>query len=371
MSAGPLHVLVVDDSAVLREAMAVVLGEAGGFTVATAADPLIARRRIEVHRPDAIVLDLEMPREDGLSFLKELMASDPIPVVICSSHSTHGSRVALEALHEGAVDVVAKPRLGVREFVQESAIVLADAIRAAARARLSARRGVAPVAARRAPAAATPAARTPSHAVVAIAASTGGPPALQQVLGALPPNAPGVLVVQHMPAGFTAAFARHLDAGCAIEAKEAADGDVVLDGRALIAAGDRHLILHREVGRLVVEVSGGPLVSRHRPSADVLFRSMAEVVGPDGLGVIMTGMGDDGAEGLSAMKRAGASTVAQDEESSVVFGMPREAIARGAVSDVVPLGGLAGHILLWAGRRAGVTRQAPEHRLIERGTEEQ
>lgn len=346
MTRRPLHVLVVDDSAVVREAMSMVLGSVGGIMVATAADPIIARRRIAVARPDVIVLDLEMPRVDGLTFLQELMESNPIPVVICSSHSTHGSQVALEALRLGAVDVVAKPRLGVREFVQESSILLSDAVRGAAKARPQPRLRTI-----RAPArAASPAASVdgrPSDRLIAIAASTGGPQALQQVLGELPGAGPGVLVVQHMPEGFTAAFARRLHDHCAMAVKEAEDGDVVIDGRALIAAGDRHLAVRRERDRFVVEVQSGPLVSRHRPSADVLFRSVAEAAGAQALGVIMTGMGDDGADGLEAMKTAGAWTLAQDEESCVVYGMPREAVIRGAVEETVPLAALSERIATW------------------------
>lgn len=340
-----LKVLVVDDSAVVREAMAGVLAGAGGLVVTTAADPLVARRRIALQRPDVILLDLEMPREDGLSFLRELMATDPIPVVICSAHSTEGSPAAFQALQEGAVDVVAKPRLGVREFVQESATLIADAVRAAARARVS-RRAVPQL--RPSAPAATPLRRTgtarPSRSMIAMAASTGGPQALHDVLQALPSDLPGIVVVQHMPAGFTTAFARHLDERSRIAVREARDGDVVCDGEALVAPGGRHLEVALDAGRYVVRITDGPLVSRHRPSADVLFQSVARSAGRDAIGVILTGMGDDGAEGLAAMRRAGAVTFAQDEPSSVVFGMPREAIARGAVQEIAPLSALAGLI---------------------------
>jgi two-component system chemotaxis response regulator CheB len=362
MTAQRLHVLVVDDSAVVREAMTAVLTTAADITVATAADPIIARHRIAAARPDVILLDLAMPREDGLSFLRSLMASDPIPVVICSSHSTAGSQVALEALREGAVDVVAKPRLGVREFVQESAILIVDAVRAAARARRPAPASPRPV---RAPSRTAPRgpamAGRPSRRVIAIAASTGGPHALLQVLGGLPTDVPGIVVVQHMPAGFTTAFAAHLDRECAIEVKEAAHGDLVLDGRALIAPGDRHVTLGRTNGHLRVEIGDGSLVSRHRPSADVLFRSVAHTMGPGAIGVIMTGMGDDGADGLRGMFDAGATTIAQDEASCVVFGMPREAVARGAVCEVAGLGDIATLIIRWARTpaRSEITREHP------------
>jgi two-component system chemotaxis response regulator CheB len=304
-----------------------------------------------------------MPQEDGLTFLRDLMGSNPLPVVICSSHSTRGSRVALEALRQGAVDVVAKPQMGVRDFVQESSIQLIDAIRAATRARVRGGRALR----REAPAArlVQRPVRLPDDAsaagaagIVAIAASTGGPPALHDVLGGLTPDVPGVVVVQHMPAGFTAAFADHLNQTCQIEVKEAATGDLVRPGRALIAPGDHHLEVHRETAGWTVEVSRGPLVSRHRPSADVLFRSVAKAVGPEALGVIMTGMGDDGADGLLAMRTAGAATLAQDEASCVVFGMPREAVARGAVTELVPLAGLSERILEW-------TKTARSERIVE------
>jgi two-component system, chemotaxis family, protein-glutamate methylesterase/glutaminase len=365
MTDTPLHVLVVDDSAVMRESMTALLASTGGFSVATANDPIVARRKIAAQRPDVIVLDLAMPQEDGLTFLRDLMGSNPLPVVICSSLSTRGSRVALEALRGGAVDVVAKPQVGVRDFVQESSIQLIDAIRAAARARVcggrAVRRAAPPARLKPRPVRLLEQASGASAGLVAIAASTGGPSALHDVLGGLPPDAPGVVVVQHMPAGFTAAFAEHLNQTCQMEVKEAATGDLIRTGRALIAAGDHHLEVHQERGGLTVAVSRGPLVSRHRPSADVLFRSVARAVGPEALGVIMTGMGDDGADGLLAMRTAGAATLAQDEASCVVFGMPREAAARGAVEELVPLAGLSDRILEWA-----KTPRAPERKTEER-----
>lgn len=376
-----LHVLVVDDSAVVREAMTSVLSAAGGITVATAADPIIARRLIAVERPDVILLDLEMPREDGLHFLRSLIATDPIPVVICSSHSTAGSQVALEALREGAVDVVAKPRLGVREFVQESAVLIIDVVRAAAGAKV--RRAGAPRAGaslepglRRETAGATEAPAkhraapgtgigtgTPSERLIAIAASTGGPQALTEVLGALPARMPGIVVVQHMPAGFTKSFARHLDRECAIDVKEAENGDLVLDGRALIAPGDQHLAIVRKRGSLAVEIFGGPLVLRHRPSADLLFRSAARVSGANALGVILTGMGDDGAVALRVMRDAGAMTVAQDEASCVVFGMPREAVLVGGAARVLSLSSMAPFIVRWMSDSASPEPVRPPHPL--------
>jgi two-component system chemotaxis response regulator CheB len=351
----PLHVLVVDDSAVVREAMTLVLSTAAGITVATAADPIVARRKIASQRPDVILLDLEMPRESGLDFLRSLVATDPIPVVICSSHSTAGSHAAIEALRVGAVDVVAKPRLGVRDFVQESAAHLVDALRAAAGAQVR-REGPAPSGGTGPRAAAgvgpSPSPGTPSDLVVAIAASMGGPQALTEVLSALPPRVPGIVVVQHMPAAFTKGFARHLDRESAIEVKEAEHGDLIVDGRALIAPGDRHLAVVRRQGKFVVELQDGPPVMLHRPSADVLFRTAARAAGPKALGVILTGMGQDGAEAMRTLQESGATTVAQDEASCVVFGMPREAILAGGVSHVLPLAGISSFITQWAADHA-------------------
>ena len=346
----PLHVLVVDDSAVVREAMTAVLAGSEGVTVATAPNPIVARRRMALKRPDVIVLDLDMPEEDGLTFLRSQMAQDPIPVVICSSHSVQGSRAALQALQDGAVEVVAKPRIGVREFVQESKIILLDAIRGAAAARLR-RRG--PVVAAPAPRVAAPAPVSggSSRRVIAMAASTGGPQALHEVLAALPAETPGILVVQHMPAGFTTAFAKHLDERCAMTVREAEAGDEVQDGLVLVAPGGRHLSLKRSRTGFAADVTDGDLVSRHRPSADVLFRSVAEQVGGEALGVVLTGMGDDGAEGLAAMKAAGAGTVAQDEATCVVYGMPKEAVARGAIDVVLPLSQVADCISGWTRKR--------------------
>lgn len=346
----PLHVLVVDDSAVVRESMAAVLADGEGITVATAPTPIVARRRMAQRRPDVIVLDLEMPEEDGLTFLRAQMARDPIPVVICSSHSVRGSRAALQALHDGAVDVVAKPRMAVREFVQESKIMLLDAIRAAASARMP-RRGSAPAPARPAVPAPAPVSGDSSRRVIAIAASTGGPQALHEILAALPAETPGIVVVQHMPAGFTTAFAKHLDERCVIRVREAEPGDDVRDGLALIAPGGRHLSLRRSRTGFAAEITDGGLVSRHRPSADVLFRSVAETLGSESLGVILTGMGDDGAAGLLAMKAAGAATVAQDEATSVVYGMPKEAALRGAIDVVLPLFQIPDAVARWTKRR--------------------
>ncbi len=344
---GRLHVLVVDDSAVVRQTMTALLGGEPGVTVDVASDPLIAFEKMRRTRPDVIVLDLEMPRMDGLTFLRRIMAADPIPVVVCSALTGDGTEAAIRAVEAGAIDIVTKPRIGLREFLHDSAVLLLDTIRAAARAR------VRPLGLARVlqPSLSAEPARPPSplrittDKVVAVGASTGGTEALRELLRALPPDAPGLVVVQHMPEGFTRAFAQRLDQLCRLRVKEAADGDRVLPGRALIAPGNRHTRVVRSGAHYAVEVADGPLVSRHRPSVDVLFRSVAQAAGPNAIGVIMTGMGDDGADGLVEMKRAGAATIAQDESTSVVFGMPKEAIRRGAVDEVLPLGRIPEAIL--------------------------
>jgi two-component system, chemotaxis family, protein-glutamate methylesterase/glutaminase len=328
-----MRVLVVDDSAVVRQTLTMILGQEG-FEVTTAADPIIALDRLRNFTPDVILLDLEMPRMDGLSFLKTLMAERPLPVVICSAVAARGTEQALRALEHGAVDIVAKPQLGVREFLYESAVMLGDTIRAAGAARLRLRdTGTAAPSPlpRKAPAG------QPSDLVVAIGASTGGPDALRAILGKLDASTPGLVIVQHMPRHFTAAFARSLDRETLLHVTEAATGDAITAGCALVAPGDAHVTVVRKRERFVVRVEDGPLVSRHRPSVDVLFRSVAEAAGSASVGVILTGMGEDGADGLCAMRRSGAMTIAQDEATSVVFGMPREAIARGGVERVLPL----------------------------------
>ncbi len=352
-----LHVLVVDDSAVVRQVMTSLLSQEPGIHVTTAPDPIIAIEKMKRARPDVIVLDLEMPRMDGLTFLHKIMTEDPIPVVICSSFTGAGTEAALLAMEGGAVEIVTKPKVGLREFLHESAVLLVDAVRGAARARLRSQVGWQRPAQRRLNAdAVLPPSRkqAPSGAterIVAVGASTGGTEALRELLEALPSDAPALLIVQHMPERFTRAFADRLNRSCRIEIKEAEQGDGVAAGRALIAPGNRHMILSRYGARYTVEISDGPLVSRHRPSVDVLFRSVAQKAGRNAVGVILTGMGDDGAEGLLEMKRAGAATIAQDEATCVVFGMPKEAIGRGAVDEVLPLGQIPAAIA----RRAGVS----------------
>lgn len=354
-AAPPILVMIIDDSAVVRRTLAAVLTQAGHISVVTAADPLIAMDKMRQCRPDVIVLDLEMPRMDGLTFLRRLMAEDPVPVVVCSGLAGAGSEAALGALEQGAVEVIAKPRLAVRDFLEESSVVITDAVRAAAMARPRLRRGPVRAASESALRLAPllSGLRETTDRVVAVGASTGGTEALREILEALPPDSPGHVIVQHMPEAFTRAFAGHLDASCRINVKEAADGDRLLTGRALIAPGNRHLALVRSGAHYAVRLTDGPLVSRHRPSVDVLFRSVALAAGPNAIGVLLTGMGDDGAEGLLEMKRAGAQTIAQDEASCVVFGMPCAAIERGAVDQVLPLGRIPHAILRAAACRAG------------------
>jgi two-component system chemotaxis response regulator CheB len=348
---GRVKVLVVDDSAVVRATLAQVLGQDPGIEViATAADPYIAAERMRERVPDVITLDIEMPRMDGLTFLQRLMAQHPLPVVICSSLAEDGCETTLRALECGAVDVILKPRLGTRQFLEESQIRICDAVKAAAQVHPRRREPRPPPQPKLTADAILARPRSDAmlqttERVVALGASTGGTEALRTVLERLPLDAPGVVVVQHMPERFTAAFARRLDALCAVTVKEAEDGDTVVPGRVLIAPGNRHTLLKRSGARYHLEVRDGPLVSRHRPSVDVLFRSVARYAGKNAVGVIMTGMGDDGAHGLAEMRLAGGDTIAQDEATSVVFGMPQEAIKLGGVDRVLPLERIAGEVL--------------------------
>jgi len=354
----PIHVLVVDDSAVVREVLSAILTLEPAMVVATAADPFIAMNKMKNQRPDVIVLDLELPRMNGFTFLQKIVREDPIPVVICSALTGPNTNLGLQALEEGAVDVITKPRIAVREFLHESAVLLTDAVRAAARS--CTRRAQAATLAgaptlsseTRLLSNAKPTNRAGADTIIALGASTGGTEALRLILEAMPSDAPGLVVVQHMPEGFTAAFAQRLDRICHIEVKEAAHGDPVVAGRALIAPGNRHLLLQRGGFRYAVAVNDGPLVSRHRPSVDMLFRSVAKCAGANAVGVLLTGMGSDGADGLLEMRKAGAFTLAQDEASSVVFGMPKEAIERGAAEKVASLTRIPHEIL-----RAGLDKQ--------------
>ena len=350
-----IKVMVIDDSAVVRQVVAGLLGAAPGIQVlAAVADPLLAIERLRQGWPDVIVLDVEMPRMDGITFLRKIMAERPTPVVICSTLTEKGAKTTVEALAAGAVAIVTKPRLGLKQFLSEAGDELIATVRAAARAnvrRLQQRAEAPPPVAPKntadvilAPGGPRAMSQT-TERVVALGTSTGGTQALEEVLSALPRVCPGIVIVQHMPEKFTAAFAARLDAICRIEVKEAQHNDRVVPGRALIAPGGRHMLLKRSGAQYVVDVVDGPVVNRHRPSVDVLFRSVAKSAGVNALGIIMTGMGDDGAAGLAEMRSAGARTLAQDEESCVVFGMPKEAIKRGGVERNVPLHAIAAEIM--------------------------
>jgi two-component system, chemotaxis family, protein-glutamate methylesterase/glutaminase len=360
MTARKIRVLIVDDSAVVRQTLADVLSSDGEIEVlATASDPFVASERIAEEVPDVITLDIEMPRMDGLTFLKKIMTQHPIPVVICSSLVEEGAQSALRALEYGAVDIIAKPRMGSKQFIEDSRIMLCQVVKSAAAARVSLLRPSAAVERKLTADAvlsrATKAMVETTEKVIAVGASTGGTEALRVFLEALPADAPGIVIVQHMPEMFTKAFASRLDTLCNITVKEAETNDSVLRGHALIAPGNHHMLLKRSGARYFVEIKDGPLVCRHRPSVDVLFRSAARYAGPNALGVIMTGMGDDGANGLLEMKQAGASTIAQDEATCVVFGMPHEAIKRKAVDRVLPLQAIAGAIIGQNERGAGAS----------------
>lgn len=333
-------VLIVDDSAVIRQVLRQVLESDPAIEViGAAADPLFAMKRMAVAWPDVIILDVEMPRMDGLTFLRKIMAEHPTPVVMCSTLTERGAETTMQALAAGAVDVIAKPKLNARGFFEEETLHLLRAVKSAAAVTTErlARRRVPSVK----PAPPQPNARVPvghhRRHIVALGTSTGGTQALEAVLSALPAECPGLVIVQHMPEKFTAAFAARLDGLCRLRVREAQGGEPVLAGQALIAPGGRHMQVVRRGGQYRVEVKDGPPVNRHRPSVDVLFRSVARHAGADALGVIMTGMGDDGAAGLAEMRAAGAATVAQDEATCVVFGMPKEAIRRGAAEAVLPL----------------------------------
>lgn len=343
MSVRPISVLIVDDSASVRQVLSTILSEDPAIAVmAVAADAYAAARKLQDALPDVIILDIEMPGMDGLTFLRKIMAQRPIPVIICSTLTETGSKAVFDALEAGAVDVLPKPRMDTRKALVETAERLRQSVKAAALARVKIRepRMVVerkhtadvimppPVASRT---------RHATQPVVCIGISTGGTESLREVLQLLSPACPGIAVVQHMPEKFTAAFARRLDSICAIDVKEAEDGDLMRPGLCLIAPGNRHMLLQRSGSEYRIAIKDGPPVSRHRPSADVLFRSAAQNAGGNALGIIMTGMGDDGANGLLEMRKAGSPTIAQDEASCVVFGMPKEAIDRGAAVRVVPL----------------------------------
>lgn len=332
------NVFIIDDSALVRQVLTETLRTENINVIGTAPDPIFARQKMEKNWPDVILLDMEMPRMDGLTFLKQLMAERPTPVIVCSTLTDKGAQLSVDAMSAGAVSVLTKSSVGVRDGLRELKDSLVRAIREASQARPARKQTARSIAAP----ADTPQVnqalsyRTTDR-VVAIGTSTGGTQALEAVLSALPPDSPGILAVQHMPEKFTAAFAARLNNLCRIEVREASDGDRVHAGLALLAPGGKHMELVRSGAQYRVRIFDGPHVTRHKPSVDVLFRSVAQSAGQNATGIIMTGMGDDGARGLKAMKDKGAATVAQDEASCVVYGMPKEAVKLGAVDIVAPL----------------------------------
>jgi two-component system chemotaxis response regulator CheB len=355
LAAKKIRVLIVDDSAVVRQTLEQILSSDPQIEViGHAPDPYAAAEKIKHILPDVITLDVEMPRMDGLTFLRKIMSQHPIPVVMCSTLTGGHSETAIKALEYGAVEIITKPKLGTKAFLEESRINICDVVKAAAMSRVKRRTAATATSAKVPPkltadaVLAAPASRAmvqTTEKVVVVGASTGGTEALRDFLEAMPPDAPPLVIVQHMPENFTTAFANRLNTLCRITVKEAENNDSVVRGRALIAPGSKHILLKRSGARYYVEVKDGPLVSRHRPSVDVLFRSAARYAGKNAVGVIMTGMGDDGARGMKEMKDAGAMNIAQDEASCVVFGMPQEAIKHGGVDIIKPLKQIAAEVL--------------------------
>jgi len=349
-----IRVLIVDDSAVVRQSLSQIIASDPMLEVlGTAPDPFYAAKKIAEEVPDVITLDVEMPRMDGLTFLKKIMSQHPIPVVIISSLTEAGTQTGIRALEYGALEIITKPQMNTKQFIEESQIRICDAIKAAANSKIR-RRKITDVPEVQpklsadvilSPLVSANSMLKTTEIVIAVGASTGGTEALTTFLQALPIGCPGVVIVQHMPEKFTKSFANRLNEICKITVEEAKNGDAVLPGHALIAPGNYHTLLKRSGARYFVEVQEGLLVNRHRPSVDVLFRSTAKYAGANAIGVIMTGMGDDGARGLLEMKNAGAKTIAQDENSCIVFGMPKEAIKLGAVDKILPLESIAPFIL--------------------------
>lgn len=359
-----IKVMLVDDSAIVRKHLSELLTAAGIEVIGAASDPLFAMQRMKTNWPDVLVLDVEMPRMDGITFLKQIMAERPTPVVMCSTLTEKGGQTTLQALAAGAVGFVTKPKLGLKTFLEDASNGIVPAVKAAAKANLGALKralpttgGAKPVLAVASPPAGLGAVTTggamseTTDRVVAVGISTGGVQTIEAVLTRLPRTAPGMVIVQHMPPNFTASLAARLNSLCALEVMEAKDGDRVINGRVLFAPGGRHMRLKRSGAQYVVEVFDGPLVNHHRPCVDVLFKSVAACAGRNAIGVVMTGMGDDGARGLREMRNAGARTAAQDEASCVVYGMPKEAVKHGGVQDVVTLEDLPGWLLTAAAER--------------------
>lgn len=347
-----ISVFIVDDSAVVRQTLEAIIAEDPALTVAgVAADPIIAVEKLRQVVPDVIILDVEMPRMDGLTFLRKIMEQHPVPVVICSSLAEQGSDVVFRAFEYGAVEIVQKPRLSIKRYLEESKIRLTDAVKAAAAAGADITTRIGRNMAREqqryetVPSRPLPAVFRTTEKVVVVGASTGGTEAIKLLLEGMPADSPGIVIVQHMPEHFTQSFAKRLNSSCRITVKEAEDNDTVIPGTALIAPGNRHTLLKRSGTRYYVQVKDGPLVSRHRPSVDILFRSAARYAGSNVIGVIMTGMGNDGARGMAELREAGARTIAQDEATSVIFGMPAEAIKLGGVDQVLPLAKIAPEIM--------------------------
>lgn len=350
-----IKVLIVDDSAMVRQVLKEIFQTDPMIEVLdTASNPYRAAHVLQNELPDVITLDIEMPKMDGLTFLKKIMAQHPIPVIIISSLTAAGTESAIKAMEYGAVDIITKPQMATKQFFEEARILLCDAVRAAAMSKTVQKIKPSPA----------PSTTSPKYSadvvlaapkknvtvkntdkVIAVGASTGGTEAIRVLLEALPLDAPGIVIVQHMPENFTRSFANRLNELCRISVKEAENGDSVTRGKALIAPGNKHMLLKREGTRYFVEIKDGPLVNRHRPAVDVLFRSAARYAGPNGIGIIMTGMGDDGAKGLLEMKEAGAVTIAQDENSCVVFGMPKEAIKLNAAQKVLPIEKISPYLL--------------------------
>lgn len=356
MAIKKVKVLIIDDSALVRQTMHDILESDPEIEViGKASDPFIAAKKLQEEVPDVITLDIEMPRMDGLTFLKKLMSQHPIPVVVISTLTAKGAETALRALEYGALEVLEKPKINTRELMKESAETYCRVVKSLATARLTRLRKTVEVV-RATPVLAggdaspvrpkaAPVLTTTTEKVIALGASTGGTEAIKTFLMDMPLDCPGIVIVQHMPEMFTRQFAQRLDSLCKISVKEAADGDNVLRGQALIAPGSHHMILKRSGARYYVEVKDGPLVNRHRPSVDVLFKSVSRYAGKNAIGIILTGMGADGARGLLEMREAGAHTIAQDEATSVVFGMPKEAIALGGAEHVLPLDKIGGKMI--------------------------
>ena len=356
--AKPITVMIIDDSAVVRQVVSQALSKDPGIEViGVATDPIFALERMRRAWPDVVILDIEMPRMDGITFLRKIMAEHPTPTVICSSLAEKGAQATFEALSAGAVSIITKPKLGLKSFLEDASNDIVQAVRSAAKSNLRALAGSAAQPSVKHSADVmisadyNPALNRTTDQVIAMGTSTGGTLALEAVLTQLPRTSLGIVIVQHMPSMFTAMFSERLNQLCEIEVREAQNGDRVLPGRALIAPGGKHMMLKRSGAQYIVDVADGPLVNRHKPSVDVLFRSVAKVAGANALGIIMTGMGDDGARGLKEMRDAGARTIAQDESSCVVFGMPKEAIKLGAAERIMPLQQIPSAIVNYSGNQ--------------------